>query len=63
MTTPGNARGVTVVGDRAFVAAGDRLVILDISNPAAISGVGGYLAEDGALGVTVVGDLPLSDRE
>lgn len=52
------ARGVTVSGNRAFVAAGDSgLQIVDISNPAAPTLLGSIITPGSALDVVVSGGL------
>ena len=56
--TPGNASGVTVVGDTAYVADwDDGLKVIDISNPQNPQIIGSVDTPGDAVGVTVVGDM------
>ena len=56
--TAGNARGVQVVGNLAYVADADAgLQILDVSNPAAVTRLGGFITSGWTDGVQVVGNL------
>ena len=55
--TPGDARGVTVVGDTAYVANGSSgLQIIDVSNPASPTLIGSVDTPGSVREVTVIGD-------
>ena len=55
--TPGYAQGVSLEGNRLYVADGDSLLILDVSDPAAPSLVARCAMPNGANAVEVSGDL------
>jgi len=53
--TPGDAYGVAVAGDYAYVAGDERLTIVDVSDPAAPTEAGFYDTPWSAYGVAVAG--------
>jgi hypothetical protein len=56
--TPGDACGITIVGDTAYVADwDDGLKVIDISNPQNPQIIGSVDTPGGAVSVTVVGDI------
>src|SRR2546422_4171586 len=48
--------GVSVVGNYAYIGAGDTLEIIDISDPRNPSRLGGYVSDGSIYGVQVVGN-------
>ena len=55
--TPGFANGVSLVGNRLYVADGDQLLVLDVSDPTAPSLLASWAMPNGATAVDVSGDL------